>query len=508
MFKKNSIFACPLTQKIMNTPMKRIAAFVLFYLLLISCFRENFEADGVLLKVDLESVSVPADGPSLVPQTCSLTITSNRSWSACLEPEADWVSLSLEEFENIARSEETSRIELTFQNWENRNEERSTTLWISTADGKVSVPIVQARQIPYIRLLTPSVVDDIVCQADISTVRFESNIDLVAQVVQGATAEVTLDKTAGSRSDEINVSFPENESVELEPEATLMLMDAAGQMEPVTVQFKQAKSAPYVKWLEESACYGQSQPGSLTLEFKTNTSWTAQIKDAPVGISLSAQSGDKDQKTLDVNFDGFYGVGQTRKAVIVLMAENGARADMEVSQTANELFLDFSGGNQPFTTAIPSHAKINELVKMFVSDTPTDYILSCNGAQYDFVFYSGEGYGLLDQPDGESCGIVWQYSTKMGQGAWIKLPAVEGKTLVRVKLYASNMGAGGAKNYIIDDAQPQSTAAPWSGNLGSSAVSRGEYGTVNLKDPKPGVSYYMVAANNSFYFSKLHLYYE
>ena len=31
---------------------------------------------------------------------------------------------------------------------------------------------------------------------------------------------------------------------------------------------------------------------------------------------------------------------------------------------------------------------------------------------------------------------------------------------------------------------------------------------INLKDPKPGVSYYMVAANNSFFFSKLHLYYE
>ena len=70
------------------------------------------------------------------------------------------------------------------------------------------------------------------------------------------------------------------------------------------------------------------------------------------------------------------------------------------------------------------------------------------------------------------------------------------------------MGAGGPKNYIIDDAQPQSTAVPWSGNLGLSAVSKGEYGTVNLKDPKPGVSYYMVAGNSSFYFSKLHLYYE
>ena len=207
MFKKNSIFACPLTQKIMNTPMKRIAAFVLFYLLLISCFRENFEADGVLLKVDLESVSVPADGPSLVPQTCNLTITSNRSWSAYLEPEVDWVGLSMEEFENIARSEEISRIELTFQNWKDREQDRSTTLWISTSDGKISVPIVQTRQIPYIRLETPSVVDDIVCQADTSIVRFESNIEWIAQVMSGASANVSIDKTSGSMSGEIEVSF-------------------------------------------------------------------------------------------------------------------------------------------------------------------------------------------------------------------------------------------------------------------------------------------------------------
>lgn len=492
----------------MNPIVKRIAATMACCLPLISCFRESFEAGGVVLRADTESVSVPADGPELVPQRCNVTITSNRSWSAYLEPEVDWVGLSMEEFENIARSEEISRIELTFQNWKDRDQDRSTTLWISTSDGKISVPIVQTRQIPYIRLETPSVVDDIVCQADTSIVRFESNIEWIAQVMSGASANVSIDKTSGSMSGEIEVSFAENDAADIEPEATLVLMDAAGQMAPVTVEFKQARSAPYVKWVTGLAEYRQSQPGSLTLEFKTNTAWTAQVKDAPSGISLSRYSGDKTQKSLDINFDGFYGVGQKRQAVVVLMTEEGATSEMTVSQTANELFLDFSGGNQPFTDTIPSHAKINELVKKFVSDTPTDYILSCNGAQYDFVFYSGEGYGLLDQPDGQSCGIVWQYSTKMGQGAWIKLPAVEGKTLVRVKLYASNMGAGGAKNYIIDDAQPQSTAAPWSGNLGSSAVSKGEYGTVNLKDPKPGVSYYMVAANNSFYFSKLHLYYE
>ena len=100
----------------MNTLVKRIAAAMALLLLSVSCFREDFEVGGVLLKVDTESVSVPSDGPGLVPQTCNLTVTSNRSWSAYLEPEVDWVGLSMEEFENIARSEEISRIELTFQN--------------------------------------------------------------------------------------------------------------------------------------------------------------------------------------------------------------------------------------------------------------------------------------------------------------------------------------------------------------------------------------------------------
>ena len=45
---KKSLFACPLTQNIMNPIVKRIAAAMALLLLSVSCFREDFEVDGVV----------------------------------------------------------------------------------------------------------------------------------------------------------------------------------------------------------------------------------------------------------------------------------------------------------------------------------------------------------------------------------------------------------------------------------------------------------------------------
>lgn len=480
-------------------------------LLLTACFKENFEKDGLLLRVDAESVIVPADVEDMLPIEKSITVSSNRSWSAFLSPEVDWVKLSVTEFENIARSEENTVINLNFENNQDRSTSRETMLCISTADGQLKIPVAQNKQVPYIRLVSSPQVTDIVCQEDTSVVSFVSNTSWTATIMEGATAKVSLDKSAGAYSDEIKVYFKENEETDIEPEAVLLLKDALNDLaEPVMVYFKQGKSQPYVKWDTDFATYSSSEEGQLTVTFRTNSSWSASLKEPVEGITLGTTQGDKSQKSITVDFDEYYGVGQTRSAVVQLSVSGEEVAEMTVSQVANQLYLDFTGGNQPFTTKIPSVDKAWKVEQVWISDTPTEYLLKCNGGEYDFVFYSGQGFGLVALPDGQTCGIAWAYSKRdIGTGAWIKLPAVAGKTLKTVKMYMSNMGSTAQKRYVVAPTQPTTTAVPSGVNiLGQASAAGGNYAKVDLNNPQPGVSYYLIAANTSLYFSKLHLYYE
>lgn len=481
---------------------------------LASCLPEtNVVEDGaLLLKSDVEAIDIPADVRGVQFQQQTVLVSCNRSWSAFFEPEVSWISLSVNEFENIARTEENTKIDLQIDNNENPSDGRETNLVISTADGRLSIPVKQGRQIPYISLSTPERVENISCMDDTYLVKFSSNISWKASIEEGATAQITLDKTEGKYDGEISLSFAENDDTEKNPEAVLVLSgEESGLSTPVKVYFKQDKASPYITWISEEPTYQSSLSGEVTVEFKTNSPWQATVKDnADGGISLSATSGTKDDRTLQVLFGGFYGLGKTRSAVIELSLSSGEKASLKVSQKANGLFLDFSGGNQPFTTEIP-HAAIKSISTVLVEDTATDYTYSFDGVNYEFVFYSGSGYALIDGADGETCGIAWtQVSRAVGQGSWIKLPAVQGRTLVSVRAYTSNMGSTGTKRFMIGDEQPLDTTLPSKQhNLAENSVlANGHWAVLGIRDPQPATSYYLLACNGSLYFSKLFLEYS
>ena len=74
-------------------------------ILCISCLREGAVGEGATyqLEVSETSISVPADSPDQPVLEKTLSITSNRSWSAFCDPAVDWLTLSVDELENIAR---------------------------------------------------------------------------------------------------------------------------------------------------------------------------------------------------------------------------------------------------------------------------------------------------------------------------------------------------------------------------------------------------------------------
>ena len=127
-------------------------------ILCISCLREGAVGEGATyqLEVSETSISVPADSPDQPVLEKTLSITSNRSWSAYCDPAVDWLTLSVDELENIARIQEKTDVTLIFDNNEDRTATRETELVVSTAEGSLRIPVRQGKQVPYIQLLTPA----------------------------------------------------------------------------------------------------------------------------------------------------------------------------------------------------------------------------------------------------------------------------------------------------------------------------------------------------------------
>lgn len=457
----------------------------------VSCLKEGAIGEGAELKLEVSetSIAVPADEPGQPVIEKTLSIISNRSWSAFCEPAVDWLDLSVSEMENIARTNEKTELKLVFNNNENRVEERATELVISTADGSLRIPVQQANQVPYIQLLTPAVVDTLSCMEEVSVVRFVSNIEWVASIEAGATAQVVMDTTRGKYSGEITLTFAENEDTGLEPEAVLVLDDPLGGLAaPVKVSFKQGKALPYIRWKSENQEYAGSLATSLTLDFKTNSDWTAAFAQTVEGFSLPVTSGDKSVSQLTVNLGDYMGLGNAREADVVLSLATGQSASLHIRQIATGFVLNFVAGNQPFTTNITYGTAYTQ---------ETSFVLSCGGNNYDFSFgaATANGYTFVNAAEGKTCGLMTY------KGDWVKLPGVEGWRLKSVEVFTSNTGSSANKGFALRETADGA-------NLASQYVLAHD-AVCSLVIPSPAAdkSYYLVALNNTGYFSKMTLTY-
>lgn len=460
-------------------------------LFFVSCFKEGAIGEGAELKLEVseKSITAPADEPGQPVLEKTLAITSNRSWSAFCEPEVDWLTLSVSEMENIARTNEKTELKLVFKNNEDRVEERATELVISAADGSARIPIRQANQVPYIQLLTPAVIDNLSCMEEVSVVRFVSNIEWVASIEAGATAQVIMDTSRGKYNGEITLTFAENEDTGLEPEAVLVLDDPLGGLAaPVKVSFKQGKALPYISWKSENQEYKGSPATSLTLDFKTNSDWSAAFAQTAEGFTLPVTSGDKSVNQLTVNLGDYNGLGNKRDADVVLSLATGQSASLHISQIATGFVLDFAAGNQPFTTDIEYGTP--------VVNTETTYYLSCGDSNYPFVFYSLQGYTFVNAAQGRTCGLMTY------KNDWVKLPAIEGWRLKSLELFTSNTGSSANKGFALRE-------TPEGANLASQYVlAHDAVCSLVLTNPAADKNYYVVALNNTGYFSKMTLTYE
>ena len=474
-------------------------------LLAVSCgkdIRENSSREqdvGPYLRADISSVTVPAQEMKSAPTDKAVIISSNRAWTASLEPEAEWVRVSCTAGPNESRVAKKTLVVFSFDKYEDEEADRRTILKLQGEDGlSLELPVLQQKAIPIPLVLQSSeesvtalaempggapVVKNLTITANISwTAAFEPAVDWVS------VAPSTYEQEDREEADvDIALTFQPNSSI-TDGRSTTLVLTAADNKGRLEIPVVQNKKEATVQWVSEATDYVSSAAGSVTLDFVATEAWTASLENAAEGISLSATSGDPTVTSLDVCFTEFPGPGAIRSATVVLSLSNNLRARLQVRQIGTDLYLDFIDGNQPFTSDIPYGTT--------VAGQETDYTLSCNGSNYAFTFYSTTGYTFVKGADGKTCGFMTY------KNDWVKLPGVDGMKLKAVEIYTSNMGSTAQKGYALrDTADGSNLVALW-------VAANSAWCNLVLNNPVAGQRYYLVSQNNTGYFSKMHLTYE
>lgn len=478
---------------------------IVLVLTAVSCGEESWEntyqeqEEGPYLRADVTCVTVPAKELDAAPTEKAVIISSNRSWTASLEPAAEWVRVSCMSASNEEHVAKKTLVVFSFDKYESEEADRETILKLEGEDGlSLSLPVLQQKAIPIPLVLLSGeesvtalaempggapVVRNLTITSNISwTAAFEPAVDWVS--ISPATHEQEDREEADV---EVELTFQPNASI-TDGRSTTLVLTAAENKGRLEIPVVQNKKEATVQWVSAATDYVSSAAGSVTLDFVSTAAWNASLENAADGITLSVTSGDPTVTSLNVNFTEFMGPGAVRGATVVLSLSNGVKDRLQVRQIGTELYLDFINGNQPFTANIPYDTD--------VAGQETEYTLSCNGSNYAFCFYSATGYKFVTGADGKTCGLMTY------KNDWVRLPGVEGMKLKVAEVYTSNMGSSSQKGFALrETAGGANLKAVW-------VAANSEWCTLTLSNPVAGHPYYLVAQNNTGYFSKMHLIYE
>ena len=168
----------------------------------------------VLPEAPLANPDAPFD--SLVLDT--LTIRANRSWSATLDgQDTDWIRLRSDEFLNLAENERAIPLVLECKRNFDRMP-RGVNLVISTPDGSLTVPVVQAAA--EYRLDAELTRTELVSMLDTTVLKVRCNTAWTISLVDPAAAAfVSFSSTQGTDNEAVKVMFNENIDLEAGREA-------------------------------------------------------------------------------------------------------------------------------------------------------------------------------------------------------------------------------------------------------------------------------------------------
>ena len=330
------------------------------------CLSRNYVEADPSITTDVASINVVSGGeiteqafaieqfPDVVLYTMS--VKANRSWSATLPENADWVTLSEVEHINLSGATDNVTLVITFD----RNKSvqaRETTLTLSTGASSTVKKVIPIKQAGLVKTFQEPVVTatDGITKKDLSkiypindtcVVNVVCNGAWTAKLLESTTADAKLSADSGEDFGKLYVYFGENTDQSNSKSAVVEIATEGAESQIVT--FTQAKGFPYISVPDSFEKTRDVLEREWTIPIVANNKWTAEI-DAEqttfANAKLSKTSGD--QSVTSVKFTYLHGRNPevaNAKAVIHFRTEpndEGAHQDFDLEFTQpGSLHLD------------------------------------------------------------------------------------------------------------------------------------------------------------------------
>ena len=474
--------------------MNKILATVLILAAAVSCLEQKFYEDKEVLSMDSSAIEIPSEKE--IPEEESAAdqniydtvyVTSNRPFSASLQPEEDWISLVESECINLSGRTQTVPVVIVCSR--NRKDvPRSTTLVISGEGSKISVPVTQKAPVYYLTAQLDK--ERVLGVRDTCLVKVRSNTKWTARLDDTeTTALATITKIAGRDNGSLQVCFGLNLDFENTKDAVVVL-EGEG-CEPRRLKITQNDGSPFVTFLEKDF---REAPEShyIPISVTANVPWTISVENTSFvkGKIITEESykaystapskwvevsGGDYVEGLNLAYIGEHGGDPTVDKSVTLVAStvDGTSTSRITVQQHGCIHLDFldieptaAGSAEPFKSCY------GEETWPFSYPNYTEMCFTWNGCMLDPVRYPFDGHLYGEVIVQLKCGYTMPIRTNgyeddlgatMGGGFWyqtknkglqlsycingydyLKTPIVPGMALKRLIFEASPFGVNTA----------------------------------------------------------------
>ena len=480
---------------------------------LTGCLERNFIEEGGVMSVNAKEIVVPADsigGQNLVKDT--IWVTSNRSWSAYLADDVNWVKLDTTGHHDMARISEVTPLALAFKDNETAAE-RSVDVVITCAEGSRTVKVRQQAIRP--RLILTSSTDgfgSVVCDGEKLSISFNTNTDWTASVSPKSSAKVALSKTSGKYTSTITATVAENTS--WDPLSAMVIISAPG-CQDIEIPIGQLQWSAYFELPEGNEFEAEEGINDFSIPFKSNVSWTAEVVAAPgypAGLVSVAASGTRSDKGVAVTFP--YTIDFDNPATITVKItpdEMETPIMVTISQKPAIRIQWYDFANAKLLGGSASTCPVQNPPFEDITSSGTTVPDKYKGVEFDMVLKNGVTFKVLS-----TSGIYRNSSTGLmicnAADNYLKLPAVPGHKLTAIHYVwgiAYTTNTSGKLRIEVQDPDGNLVeggkleATPRASGEGSSPVD------VTLTGTENGVSYTLVnKCGYNFGIGDLILYYE
>ena len=433
-------------------------------------------------------------------QVCdTITVTSNRSWSAAVVQDEQWLDLSV--YEHLNLEEFTTDVQLIVRAADNRGGDRKAEVCF-TSDGITGkFDVLQSALVP--RLIVKTEQERLPSDASVCAITVLSNMAWTAEVSPESTAEASLDIESGEGNGIVNLSVTENPDIE--NTRMVRLIFKARDCEDVYLDFVQDIGLPYLRF-EDGKDSGDALPAyfDYIIRFKTNVSWTASIEQSEGfdSVSLDTESGDKTATSLAVHFPPASCFGSTASVKVRLQPEGADAVFYEIRQepALGAVMIDAltnqTVGEDKWPFSSPSKADIPSTK---IGNDSDPYFKKEN----ELVLRNGYTIGLYS-----NAGMWVTKTTGMnaggGAGSYLVSPAVPGYRLARIYYRA----AGTPKRLNFSVCKEDKTTLLSGGEEVALSASKKD-NMWELSGTEPGVRYYFInSGTGNFYLAEVIFYYE